>query len=244
MPANWPPPAPAKRRRCCSTSAPQEEWAQGHLPGALHLDRGYLELRAETLVPDKAGPVVCYCGSGVRSLFAAQALRTLGYQRVQSLARGFAGWKEAGLPFVQPVALSEAQRRRYMRHLAIPEVGEDGQAKLLAAKVLCIGAGGLGCPAAIYLAAAGVGTLGIVDDDEVDESNLQRQILHTTARVGTAEDRQRAHRHRGAQPGRQGGRAYGAAVGRQRARHFRPATTWSSTAPTISRRAIWSTTPA
>jgi molybdopterin/thiamine biosynthesis adenylyltransferase/rhodanese-related sulfurtransferase/molybdopterin converting factor small subunit len=163
----------------------EEEWAQGHLPGALHLDRGYLELRAETLVPDKEAPVVCYCGSGVRSLFAAQTLRTLGYRRVQSLARGFAGWKEAGLPFVQPVALSASQRRRYLRHLAIPEVGEEGQAKLLAAKVLCIGAGGLGCPAAIYLAAAGVGTLGIVDDDQVDESNLQRQILHTTARIGT-----------------------------------------------------------
>jgi len=161
-----------------------EEWAQGHLPGAVHLDRGYLELRIETLVADKQTPVVCYCGSGVRSLFAAGALRTLGYQRVHSLARGFAGWKEAGLPFVQPVALSDSQRRRYLRHLAIPEVGEAGQAKLLAAKVLCIGAGGLGCPAAIYLAAAGVGTLGIVDDDRVDESNLQRQILHTTARLG------------------------------------------------------------
>ncbi len=164
----------------------EEEWAQGHLAGAVHLDRGYLELRVETLVPDKQTPVVCYCGSGVRSLFAAQAMHTLGYQRVQSLARGFAGWKQAGLPFVQPIALSESQRRRYLRHLAIPEVGEEGQAKLLAAKVLCIGAGGLGCPAAIYLAAAGVGTLGIVDDDKVDESNLQRQILHTTARLGAA----------------------------------------------------------
>lgn len=163
----------------------KEEWTQGHLPGALHVDRGYLELRAETLVPDKAAPVVCYCGSGVRSLFAAQALRTLGYENVQNLARGFAGWREAGLPIVRPVVLSDSQRRRYLRHLAIPEVGEEGQAKLLAAKVLCIGAGGLGCPAAIYLAAAGVGTLGVVDDDKVDESNLQRQILHTTARVGT-----------------------------------------------------------
>ncbi|MBI3726353.1 molybdopterin-synthase adenylyltransferase MoeB [bacterium] len=163
----------------------REEWDQGHAPGAIHIDRGYLELKAEQIVPDKSKRVVCYCAGGTRSLFAAQALRTLGYQRVESLTKGFGGWKEAGLPFDMPAKLTEADRRRYLRHLAIPEVGEAGQGKLLRSKVLCIGAGGLGCPSAIYLAAAGVGTLGIVDDDVVDESNLQRQILHTTDRIGT-----------------------------------------------------------
>ncbi len=162
-----------------------EEWAQGYIPGAIHIDRGYLEIKVESLVPDKSKRIVCYCAGGTRSLLAAKALKTLGYQQVESLIGGFDGWKEAGLPFVQPVILSESQRRRYLRHLSIPEVGEEGQVKLLAARVLCIGAGGLGCPTALYLAAAGVGTLGIVDDDLVDESNLQRQILHTTARVGT-----------------------------------------------------------
>ena len=162
----------------------KEEWAQGHIPGALHIDRGYLELKVESLIPDKSKRVVCYCAGGVRSLFAAKALKTLGYERVESLTGGFDGWKEAGLPFVQPAMLTETQNRRYLRHLSIPEVGEEGQAKLLAAKVLLIGAGGLGCPAALYLAAAGVGTMGIVDDDVVDESNLQRQILHTTSRIG------------------------------------------------------------
>jgi molybdopterin/thiamine biosynthesis adenylyltransferase/rhodanese-related sulfurtransferase/molybdopterin converting factor small subunit len=162
-----------------------EEWAQGHLPGAIHIDRGYLEIKVESLVLDKSKRVVCYCAGGTRSLLAAKGLKTLGYQQVESLIGGFDGWKEAGLPFIQPVILSTSQRRRYLRHLSIPEVGEEGQVKLLAARVLCIGAGGLGCPTALYLAAAGVGTLGIVDDDLVDESNLQRQILHTTARVGT-----------------------------------------------------------
>jgi molybdopterin/thiamine biosynthesis adenylyltransferase/rhodanese-related sulfurtransferase len=162
----------------------KDEWDQGHAPGAIHLDRGYLELRAEQLVPDKARRVVCYCAGGTRSLFAANALRTLGYQRVESLTKGFNGWKEAGLPFETPVKLTDAERRRYQRHLAIPEIGEEGQKKILAAKVLLIGAGGLGCPAALYLAAAGVGTLGIVDDDVVDESNLQRQVLHATESIG------------------------------------------------------------
>lgn len=162
----------------------QDEWDQGHAPGAIHLDRGYLELKAEQLIPDKSKRVVCYCAGGTRSLFAAKALKTLGYERVESLTKGFNGWKEAGLAFKVPAKLTEADRRRYQRHLSIPEVGEEGQMKLLQSKVLLIGAGGLGCPAAIYLAAAGVGTLGIVDDDVVDESNLQRQILHTTDRLG------------------------------------------------------------
>ncbi len=161
-----------------------EEWAQGHVPGAVHLDRGYLELKIESLVPNKSDRIVCYCAGGIRSLFAAKAMETLGYTQVASMIQGFNGWKAAGLPFVRPVTLTEPQRRRYLRHLSIPEVGEEGQAKLLSAKLLCIGAGGLGCPASIYLAAAGVGTLGIVDDDRVDESNLQRQILHTTDRLG------------------------------------------------------------
>jgi molybdopterin/thiamine biosynthesis adenylyltransferase/rhodanese-related sulfurtransferase/molybdopterin converting factor small subunit len=162
----------------------KDEWDQGYAPGAVHLDRGYLELKAEQLFPDKSKRVVCYCAGGTRSLFAAKALKTLGYERVENMTKGFGGWKEAGLPFETPVKLSESDRRRYLRHLSIPEIGEAGQVKILQAKILCIGAGGLGCPAAIYLAAAGVGTLGIVDDDLVDESNLQRQILHTTDRVG------------------------------------------------------------
>jgi molybdopterin/thiamine biosynthesis adenylyltransferase/proteasome lid subunit RPN8/RPN11 len=163
----------------------QEEWDQGHAPGAIHLDRGFLEIKAEEEIPDKSKRVVLYCAGGTRSLFAAKALKTLGYQRAESLIKGFSGWKEAGLPFDIPAKLSEAERRRYSRHLMIPEVGEEGQVKLLQSKVLLIGAGGLGCPAAIYLAAAGVGTIGLVDDDVVDESNLQRQILHTTDRLGT-----------------------------------------------------------
>jgi molybdopterin/thiamine biosynthesis adenylyltransferase/proteasome lid subunit RPN8/RPN11/rhodanese-related sulfurtransferase/molybdopterin converting factor small subunit len=162
----------------------QEEWDEGHAPGAIHLDRGFLEIKVEQAVPDKSKRVVCYCAGGTRSLFAAKALKTLGYEKVESLTKGFGGWKEAGLAFTVPAKLSEADRRRYSRHLLIPEVGEEGQVKLLQSKVLLIGAGGLGCPAGIYLAAAGVGTLGIVDDDVVEESNLQRQILHTTDRLG------------------------------------------------------------
>jgi molybdopterin/thiamine biosynthesis adenylyltransferase/rhodanese-related sulfurtransferase len=162
-----------------------EEWAQGHIPNAVHIDRGYLELTVESQIPDKSKRIVCYCAGGTRSLFAAASLKTLGYTKVESLIGGFNGWKQAGFSFATPITLTQPQRRRYLRHLSIPEVGEEGQIKLLSAKVLCIGAGGLGSPAAIYLAAAGVGTLGIVDDDLVDDSNLQRQILHTTDRIGT-----------------------------------------------------------
>jgi sulfur-carrier protein adenylyltransferase/sulfurtransferase len=161
-----------------------EEWAQGHMPGARHLDRGFVEIKAETVLPDKQAPVAVVCESGTRSLFAALALRTLGYTQVANVRGGIKAWKEAGHPLVQPRLLSAEQRRRYLRHLAIPEVGEAGQTRLLAARVLCIGAGGLGCPVALYLAAAGVGTLGILDSDIVDESNLQRQVLHSTDRVG------------------------------------------------------------
>ncbi|HYE77672.1 MAG TPA: molybdopterin-synthase adenylyltransferase MoeB [bacterium] len=162
-----------------------EETREGHLPGAVCIPRGFLEMKIEGAVPDRSTPIVAYCASGTRSLFAAQTLRGLGYENVRSMAGGFTRWKDEGRPYETPVALDAADRKRYARHLAIPEVGEAGQARLLTSKVLLIGAGGLGSPAAYYLAAAGVGTLGLVDFDVVDESNLQRQILHTADRVGT-----------------------------------------------------------
>ncbi len=161
-----------------------EEFNEGHIEGAIHLPRSFLEMRAENLLKDREASIVVHCAGGVRSLLAAESLRRLGYARVQSMAGGFGRWKNQGLPFVKPRVLSGEDRRRYARHLSIPEVGEAGQLKLLDARVLMIGAGGLGSPAAYYLAAAGVGTLGLVDFDVVDESNLQRQILHTTDRVG------------------------------------------------------------
>jgi molybdopterin/thiamine biosynthesis adenylyltransferase/rhodanese-related sulfurtransferase len=162
----------------------RDEWDEGHLPGAVHVPRGNLESRIEAAVPDKARPVLLYCASGNRSAFAAKSLEELGYTNVVSLAGGFTDWKRNGLPFEIPQALDETKRRRYSRHLLIPEVGEEGQLKLLQSRVLLIGAGGLGSPASLYLAAAGVGTIGIVDDDVVDESNLQRQIVHSTERLG------------------------------------------------------------
>src|SRR3989449_8239766 len=162
----------------------KDETDAGMLPGAKPVPRGYLELRIEETVPDRGADVVLYCAGGTRSLLAAKTLQEMGYTRVRSMAGGFSAWKDAGLPLETPVRLTDAQRARYSRHLLIPEVGETGQAKLLKAKVLLIGAGGLGSPTALYLAAAGVGRLGIIDDDVVDESNLQRQILHTTDRVG------------------------------------------------------------
>ncbi|MFL5778284.1 MAG: molybdopterin-synthase adenylyltransferase MoeB [Chloroflexota bacterium] len=160
------------------------EWDQGHIPGAVHISKSYVEQQIEAAVPDRDAPVVLYCAGGVRSLFAAQTLESMGYTNVASMAGGFQAWKSAGFSFDTPVALSDDQKLRYSRHLLIPEVGAEGQAKLLESKVLLIGAGGLGSPAALYLAAAGVGTLGIVDFDVVDLSNLQRQVLHTTDRVG------------------------------------------------------------
>ncbi len=162
----------------------QDEVDQGVVTGAVHIPRGFLEMRAEETIRDKAQPVVVYCAGGVRSAFAAKALQDLGYRDVVSLAGGFTAWKGAGQPWEMPQSLSPDQRRRYSRHLLIPEVGEAGQQKLLAAKVLLVGAGGLGSPAALYLAAAGVGTLGVVDADTVDDSNLQRQVIHTTDRIG------------------------------------------------------------
>jgi molybdopterin/thiamine biosynthesis adenylyltransferase/rhodanese-related sulfurtransferase len=164
----------------------QAEWDEGHLPGAVHVPRGHLESRIEAAVPDRSQPVLVYCSAGNRSAFAAKTLEELGYESVTSLAGGFTDWKRNGFPFEVPRALAEGQRRRYSRHLLIPEVGEEGQQKLLDARILLIGAGGLGSPAALYLAAAGVGTLGIVDDDVVDDTNLQRQIVHNEERLGTS----------------------------------------------------------
>ncbi len=162
-----------------------DEWQEGHLPGAVHIPRGFLESRIETAVPDKSHPVVVYCASAARSAFAAKALQGLGYENVHSLAGGFTDWKRNGLEIVMPRFLSPEKRTRYTRHQLIPEIGEEGQLKLLESRVLLIGAGGLGSPAALYLAAAGVGTIGIIDADIVDETNLQRQIAHSLETLGT-----------------------------------------------------------
>ncbi|MDP2350833.1 MAG: molybdopterin-synthase adenylyltransferase MoeB [Chloroflexota bacterium] len=160
------------------------EWDQGHLPGAKLVAKSHLEQDIEAAVPSRDTPVVLYCAGGIRSLFAGQTLASMGYTDVASMSGGFQEWKGKGLEWTQPVVLTDQQRRRYSRHLLIPEVGSAGQAKLLGSKVLLIGAGGLGSPAALYLAAAGVGTIGIVDYDVVDLSNLQRQVIHATDRVG------------------------------------------------------------
>jgi len=161
-----------------------DEFEQGALPEVIHIPRGHLEAQVETRIIDKSTPVVVYCAGGVRSAFAAKTLQELGYTNVVSMAGGFGKWKDEGRTWLTPVALSAEQRNRYQRHILLPEVGVAGQAKLLSSKVLLLGAGGLGSPAALYLAAAGVGTIGIVDMDEVDASNLQRQILHNIDRIG------------------------------------------------------------
>jgi len=161
-----------------------DEYEQGALLGVVHIPRGHLEGQVEGKLLDKTAPVVVYCAGGVRSAFAAKTLQELGYSNVVSMAGGFGRWKDEGRAWRTPVALSADQKHRYMRHLLLPEVGVEGQTKLLGSKVLMLGAGGLGSPAALYLAAAGVGTIGIVDMDEVDASNLQRQILHNIDRVG------------------------------------------------------------
>ena len=161
-----------------------DEWEQGHLPNAVLVPRGNLESRIERVAPDKAKPVVLYCAVGARSAFAAKSLSDLGYTDVHSLAGGIEDWKRDGLAIVMPRTLSPERRARYSRHLLIPEIGETGQLKLLDSRVLLIGAGGLGSPASLYLAAAGVGTLGIVDADIVDETNLQRQIVHSLDTLG------------------------------------------------------------
>ena len=162
-----------------------DEVAAGHLPGAKHIPRGYLESRIEGVVPDRDAHVILYCASGNRSAYAARTLKEdLGYTNVSSMTGGITLWKDRGYEVQVPRTLTQEQRERYSRHTLIPEIGAEGQQKLLDAKVLLLGAGGLGSPTALYLAAAGVGTLGIVDDDVVDLSNLQRQVIHTTDRVG------------------------------------------------------------
>ncbi len=162
----------------------REEYREGHLEGAVPLPRGFLEMRIEETVPDKSTPIIAYCAGGVRSLIAARTLKEMGYEHVTSMSDGYTAWKNAGYKWVADRQFTQEQMTRYARHFTLPEVGEQGQAKLLDAKVLCVGAGGLGSPVALYLAAAGVGTIGIVDHDTVDMSNLQRQILHTNDRVG------------------------------------------------------------
>ena len=161
-----------------------DEYEQGAIPGAVHIPRGTLESSVENRITDKAAPVIIHCASGVRSAFAAKTLSDMGYQDVVSMTGGFNKWKDEGRDWAAPRKLSPEQRNRYQRHLLLPEVDVEGQLKLLDARVLLLGAGGLGSPAALYLAAAGVGTIGIVDMDVVDESNLQRQILHNIDRVG------------------------------------------------------------
>lgn len=162
-----------------------DETAQGIAQDAIAITRGRLELDVPTDIPDPDTPIVVYCASGVRSLFATDALRNIGYTNVVSMDGGFDAWKQAGLPIEQPKQLNAQQSQRYSRHLRIPEIGVEGQQKLLESKVLLIGAGGLGSPAGLYLAAAGVGTIGVIDDDVVDASNLQRQVLHRTHDIGT-----------------------------------------------------------
>lgn len=161
-----------------------DEYEQGALPNVVHIARGHLEAQIETKIVDKSVEIIVYCAGGVRSAFAAKTLQELGYTNVLSMAGGYGKWKDEGRAWRTPAQLTAEQRNRYQRHLSLPEVGVEGQSKLLSSKVLLLGAGGLGSPAAMYLAAAGVGTIGIVDMDVVDASNLQRQILHNIDRVG------------------------------------------------------------
>ena len=163
----------------------QDEYVQGFIPGAIWIPRGFLEQKIEDAVSDRAAPIVVYCAGGTRSALATRSLVELGYTDVKSMAGGFGAWKRTGLPWKAPTVLTREQEQRYSRHTLLPEVGVKGQIKLLEGRVLCIGAGGLGSPSSLYLAAAGVGTLGLIDDDVVDATNLQRQILHAIDRVGT-----------------------------------------------------------
>jgi sulfur-carrier protein adenylyltransferase/sulfurtransferase len=162
----------------------RDEWEEGHIPGAVFVPRGNLESRIESVEADRDRPIVVYCAGGSRSAFAAKSLQELGYTNVLSLTGGYTDWKRNGFEIVLPRSLTPAQRTRYSRHVLIPEIGEAGQLKLLESRVLMIGAGGLGSPAGLYLAAAGIGTIGIIDADIVDESNLQRQIIHSLDRLG------------------------------------------------------------
>ena len=162
----------------------KDEVRAGYIPGAVHVPRGFLEMQAEQKLPNKSEEIIVYCAGGTRSAFAAKTLSELGYENVTSANPGFVRWKDLKYPVEMPAELSAAQLDRYSRHILLPEVGERGQEKLLKGRVLLLGAGGLGAPAALYLAAAGVGTIGLVDADTVDASNLQRQIIHATSRLG------------------------------------------------------------
>ncbi|MCL2777117.1 MAG: molybdopterin-synthase adenylyltransferase MoeB [Polyangiaceae bacterium] len=162
----------------------KDEYRAGFIPGAISIPRGFLEIQIEGCIPDKSTKIITFCAGGVRAALAAKALAELGYTNVEAANPGFVHWKELGYPFEMPPQLTDVQRNRYRRHLLLPEIGEAGQSKLLKSKVLLIGVGGLGSPISLYLAAAGVGTLGIVDADTVDASNLQRQLLHSTSRIG------------------------------------------------------------
>ncbi len=162
----------------------KDEFRGGFIPGAVHIPRGFLEMQAEQKLPDKNAEIVVYCAGGTRSAFAAKTLAELGYQNVLSANPGFVRWKDLKYPIEEPPQFTDAQLDRYSRHIMLPEVGEKGQAKLLKSRVLLLGAGGLGAPSGLYLAAAGVGTIGLVDADTVDPSNLQRQIIHATSRLG------------------------------------------------------------
>ena len=160
-----------------------DEYRAGYIPSALYISRGMLELEIEDYVPNRDQEIVLYCAGGIRSLLAAQTLKSLGYTQLVSMSGGFRDWVNDGNTVVKPISMTTEQLERYSRHFMLREIGEEGQTKLLASRVLLIGAGGLGSPAGVYLAAAGVGTLGVVDSDTVDLSNLQRQILHYTADV-------------------------------------------------------------
>lgn len=162
-----------------------DEWRAGHLPGAVHIPRGYLELQIDEKLSDKDAPIVFYCAGGNRSALAAATAEDLGYTNVRHMNRGISGWKDQGFEVVVPRNWTPRQRDRYSRHFALPDVREEGQARIMDGKVLVVGAGGLGSPLLYYLAAAGVGTIGIVDFDNVEENNLQRQIIHSTSRIGT-----------------------------------------------------------
>ena len=222
----------------------KDEYRDGHLPGAISVPRGFLDMRIEEVVPKKDTPVILYCAGGTRSLLAGRTLREMGYADVVSMSGGFGAWKGAGNSWVQDRQFTPDQLTRYSRHFILPDVGEAGQAKLLDAKVLLIGAGGLGSPAALYLAAAGVGTLGIVDDDVVDMSNLQRQILHTNDRVGRPKVESARADDQRPQSGREGRRLSRTHLVGERHGDLLATTTSSSTAATTFRPVIWSTTPA
>jgi len=163
----------------------QSEFDERHIEGAIHVPRSYLESRFEQFVPDRSQRIILYCASGIRSALAAKTLaEDLGYEDVSSMAGGITLWRDRGLPVVTPRALTQEQKERYSRHILVPEIGLEGQMKMLDAKVLLLGAGGLGAPSSLYLAAAGIGTIGLVDDDVVEASNLQRQVIHNTERIG------------------------------------------------------------